>query len=86
MYMVGGKLVLDKRIEEIREDFVKIRPNADATLAEVHENGGIMVEDGIVFYGMNMEEDFRTRIEGDIVSVTVEDVLFYYNRGAGAYE
>ena len=45
-----------------------------------------MVEDGIVFYGMNMEEDFRTRIEGDIVSVTVEDVLFYYNRGAGAYE
>lgn len=86
MYMVDGKLVLDKRIEEIREDFVKIRPNADATLAEVHENGGVMVEDGIVFYGLNMDEDFCERIEKDIIDVTVEDVLFYYNRGAGAYE
>ncbi|WP_419025546.1 hypothetical protein [Emergencia sp.] len=84
--MVDGKLALDKRIEEIREDFVKIRPNADATLAEVHENGGIMVEYGIVFYGLNMDEDFCERIEKDIIDVTVEDVLFYYNRGAGAYE
>lgn len=86
MYMVDGKLALDKRIEEIREDFVKIRPNADATLAEVHENGGVMVENGIVFYGLNMDEDFCERIEKDIIDVTVEDVLFYYNRGAGAYE
>ena len=84
--MVDGKLALDKRIEEIREDFVKIRPNADATLAEVHENGGVMVENGIVFYGLNMDEDFCERIEKDIIDVTVEDVLFYYNRGAGAYE
>lgn len=86
IYMVEGKLVLDKRIEEIREDFVKIRPNADATLAEVRENGGVMVEDGIVFYGLNMDDDFHGRIEKDIIGVTVEDVLFYYNRGAGAYE
>lgn len=86
MYMVDGKLVLDKRIEEIREDFVKIRPDADATLAEVHENGGVMVEDGIVFYGLNMEDTFRERIEKDVIRISVEDVLFYYNRGTGGYE
>lgn len=86
LYMVEGKLVLDKGIEEIREDFIKIRPNADATLAEVHENGGVMVEDGIVFYRMNTDEAFCQRIHKDIIRVNVEDVLFYYNRGAGAYE
>ncbi|SCJ90861.1 Uncharacterized ABC transporter ATP-binding protein YbhF [uncultured Eubacterium sp.] len=86
MYMVDGKLVLDKRIEEIRADFIKIRPNADATLAEVHENGGILVEDGIVFYTLHMEDEFYERIEKDLIGVTVEDVLFYYNRGVGGYE
>lgn len=86
MYMVNGKLVLDKQINELREDFVKIRGNADATLAEVHENGGVMVEDGIVFYTLNLEDEFRERIEKDAIRVTVEDVLFYYNRGSGGYE
>ncbi len=65
------------RIEEIRADFIKIRPNADATLAEVHENGGILVEDGIVFYTLHMEDEFYERIEKDLIGVTVEDVLFY---------
>lgn len=86
MYMVDGKLVLDKQINELREDFIKIRGNADATLAEVHENGGVMVEDGIVFYTLNLEDEFRERIEKDAIRVTVEDVLFYYDRGSGEYE
>lgn len=81
LYMSEGRLLMDKRLSDIRREYLKIPMYSQLTFAEAGEYGGVIVEDGIVFPRDLLDDDFFRKNGDRELKVTTEDMLFLVNKG-----